>query len=223
MAENRVVIYTAGMSDVRWFDRRFVKTLRGAGMRVLVNRWCRSWWPLKNLRDRSQHEDAGRELGEMVARLREESSKGDGIGEIVLAGHSTGCLITLEMLERLGEPIDRALLLAAAVRPDYDLRGALDGARRVDHFWSYLDPACSWGTAVAGTADGAYRWAAGATGFSGPGSDDGRFVQHRFEKGWAMHGHIGGHTTCLHPRFVMNVVLPVLRCGAEASGRSGTD
>ena len=231
-----MVIYTAGMSGVRSFDRRFVSVLREAGLRVLVNRWCRSWWPLKNLRDRGQHAEAVNRLESMIARLREGGGQfaaatgdaGDGGkcgGEpvrIVLAGHSTGCLITLELLERLSEPVDLALLLAAAVRPDYDLSRALAGARRVEHFWSPLDPACSLGTPIAGTADGAYRRAAGAVGFSGPGSDDPRFRQHRYDPAWARHGHIGGHTTCFTRPFVRNVLTPLIR-GEDPNDRGAAE
>lgn len=211
-----IVIYTAGMSDIRFFDRSFVTALRGAGLRVLVNQWCRSWWPLKNLRDRGQHRDASDQLAAMIDRLRE--SEGPD-APIVPIGHSTGCLITLETLAELDRPMNHALLLAAAVRPDYDLRPALRGVRRIDHFFSYLDPACGVGTIIAGTADGQYRSAAGAVGFCGPGADDPAFVQHTFDTDWLALGHIGGHTTCLAPRFVRAVLLPLLRDPESASSQ----
>lgn len=204
------MIYNCGMAGCQRVDRRMLDALSAAGMAVRINEWCGWWFPLVNLRSRARHAAAAEEAVRMV-----EQARAEGEGSIVLLGHSTGCLVTLDALERLvaegAEPVDAAVLLAAAVDPDYDLTPALPGARRLISLRSPLD---GWflglGTAVFGTADGRHRPAAGMVGFRGPGADDPRFEQHRFQRRWLRCGHYGGHLGCLSPRFGRAVLHPLL-------------
>lgn len=201
------VIYTCGMSGIRCFDRRFVDELRRRGLTVRAEDWTAYRWPLRNLRDREQHRRAVDQLLETIRTARNDQPN----VPVALIGHSTGCLIVLEALERLPKPIDTALLLAAAVRPDYDLTPALSKCERLIHIGSRVDLwFCGIGTTACGTADGRHRPAAACVGFQGPGRDDPRFSQHMFRLPWWLHGHYGGHIGSLSRRFVRRRIVPLL-------------
>ena len=210
-ASSPSAIYIPGMAGEKWLDRRFLAGLAEAGVRVRTLHWTQSWLPVLNLRDRRMHREAGTRLLAMVRAVREEHP-----GEpLALIGHSTGCLIVLETLERMNEneePIDAAVLMAPAVRCDYDLRPALRSTRKLIHFSSRLDTVfLGIGTTLFGTADGRHGPSAGFLGFRGPGADDPRFAQHVYQIGWLRHLHHGGHIGCLQPRFARCIIAPMLR------------
>ena len=200
-------IYIPGMAGEKWMDRRFLAGLMKAGVRTQTLHWTRFRLPLRNLRDRRQHEQAATRLLAMVRALRRERPD----EPIALIGHSTGCLIVLEALERREEPVEAAVLMAAAVSSGYDLRPALRSVNRLIHISSRLDTVfLGIGTMLFGTADGHHSASAGFLGFRGPGRDDPRFIQHVFRIGWLMHLHHGGHIGCLQPRFARRVIAPLL-------------
>jgi len=117
-----------------------------------------------------------------------------------------------------GRQVDRALLLAPALSPGYNLAPALKGVR--DHlyvFHSWLDVGLmALGTTVFGTMDGRHTPSAGLVGFRRP-PDLSPADQEAYEKvrqiGWhprmIRDGHFGDHTGCTNTRFSRRVLAPI--------------
>lgn len=140
-----------------------------------------------------------------------------------LIGHSGGGGVTILALEAL--PVNRqvtgAVLLAAAVAPEYDLRRAL---RRVDRaIYNYYSPYdvgfLKLGTTIMGTIEGRHTTAAGVRGFRIPWGldDEGRLLyserlrQQRYTSNMARSGHAGGHFGWADRRFVAEWLAPIIR------------
>ena len=144
---------------------------------------------------------------------------------VFLVGKSGGSAVVVKALEELEEnSVDRAILLAPALSPDYDLTAALRAvARELVVFWSPLDVLLlGLGTVVFGTADRIRTASAGLVGFREPGAADsaadsrraGRYAKLRQIK-WSGRmmaaGHLGGHFGPDSPVFLKKYVLPLLR------------
>ena len=97
---------------------------------------------------------------------------------VFLVAKSGGCGVLVKALERLEErSVHRAILLAPALSPDYDLTAALRAvASEMVVFWSPLDVIIlGAGTRVFGTADRVRTFSAGMVGLpSARGRDRGR-------------------------------------------------
>jgi pimeloyl-ACP methyl ester carboxylesterase len=139
---------------------------------------------------------------------------------IYLLGHSAGAAVSLAAAEQLPPgTLERIVLLAAAVSPEYDLRSALRATRgEIVCFNSTCDILfLAWGTSLFGTADRVYGPSAGLGGFLPPADLD--------EEGRALYGKVvqvqwrpdhlllfrGGlhHSSCM-PLFLANSVAPWL-------------
>jgi pimeloyl-ACP methyl ester carboxylesterase len=139
---------------------------------------------------------------------------------IYLLGHSAGAGIALAAAEQLPPAsLERIILLAAAVSPRYDLRGALRATRReVVSFNSTYDRFClDWCTNLFGTVDRVYGPGAGLNGFQRPANldDEGerlyrRLVQvpWRLEMVWKCTD--GFHNGACMPIFLAKLVAPWL-------------
>jgi pimeloyl-ACP methyl ester carboxylesterase len=142
---------------------------------------------------------------------------------VSLVGHSGGggmALLTLEALppERR---IDCAILLAAAISPDYDLRPVLP---KVDRgIWNYSsalgDSALLVaGTTLAGTIDGRHGLAAGAIGFRlPPGASTldrqlyaEKLFEHPYNLKMALNGNLSDHYGPMNFFFARNELAPIL-------------
>ena len=150
---------------------------------------------------------------------------------VFLVGKSGGSGLVVKALERLEErSVERAILLAPALSPDYDLSAAL---RALSHdmivFWSPLDVfLLGLGTHVFGTADRIRTASAGLVGFRVPTlpASTPDAAQHDFpyaklrQVKWSVRmvaaGHLGGHFGADSPVFLRNYVVPLLR--TEAGG-----
>lgn len=204
--------HVPGMQGDAPGDRWLVRALVEAGFeQTSLFAWTGYRWPLNNLRDRRQHRRVGRQLAE---RLQDLHRRDEAVRH-VLIGHSTGAMVILEALARLGTAIvDQAWLLNAAVSRRFDLRPALAGTRRLINVYSPLDWAVlNLGTRVFGSADGLREPCAGFQPFIGPGCDDGRVEQIQHRRGWLRSGHYGGHLGALTPvnrLFVRDVLAPMI-------------
>ena len=155
---------------------------------------------------------------------------------VFFIGKSGGSGIVVKALERLEEnSVERAILLAPALSPDYDLTTALCAVKReMVVFWSPLDVLLlSLGTRVFGTADRVRTVSAGLVGFRvPPGPSESasageverarqyaKLRQVRWSPGMARAGHLGGHFGPDSPVFLKNYVVPLLR--TEPSDSSG--
>jgi pimeloyl-ACP methyl ester carboxylesterase len=140
-----------------------------------------------------------------------------------LIGHSGGGGMTLLTLEALpaDHTVNCAILLAAAISPDYDLRSVLPKADR--GIWNYSSlvgdsPLLVAGTTAFGTIDGRHSPAAGAIGFRCPcianAADRRLYAEKLFERPYhprmAINGNLSGHFGPMNPLFARNELAPIL-------------
>lgn len=151
---------------------------------------------------------------------------------VFLVGKSGGGGLAVRALERMeADTVERAILLAPALSPRYDLTRALRAVRReMVVFTSPLDVIIlGAGTRVFGTIDRVRSAGAGLVGFEvpGPGASGDRadayakLRQVRWRPSMVGAGHLGGHFGTDSPRFLRRHVLPMLRDdgpGAESEG-----
>ena len=147
---------------------------------------------------------------------------------VFLIAKSGGCGVVVKALEQLDEKsVERAIFLAPALSPGYDLTTALRAvSREMVVFWSPLDVFfLGAGTRVFGTADRVWTASAGLVGFRIPppptvsGSQpDGQYAKLRQVR-WALRmaatGYLGGHLGPDSPVFLKDYVVPLLRTGTD--------
>ena len=120
------------------------------------------------------------------------------------------------------ETVERVVLLAPALSPDYDLSAALRAVRReIVVFWSPFDLIIlGAGTRVFGTIDRVKTVGAGLVGFRVPAGNTGRLrpafvnttssVRFAGSPRMAASGHLGGHMGPDSPFFLRKYVVPLL-------------
>jgi hypothetical protein len=173
----------------------------------------------------------------IAARIRDH--KADRPGDpVFLVAKSGGAGVVVKALELLGhEEVERAVLLAPALSPGYDLTGALGGVRHeIVVFWSPLDfIILGVGTRIFGTTDRKRTASAGLVGFRSPsresldaaggqlynrhggpfekphGSPYDKLHQVRWHRRMAATAHFGGHWGPDSPVFLRKYVAPLLR------------
>ena len=177
-----------------------------------------------DLSDVDNHDQRARVLAEAIRRFR-----GDHPDEpVFLVAKSGGAGIAVKALEVLDEgSVERAVLLAPALSPGYDLAAALRAVRReIVVFWSPLDVVIlGAGTRLFGTVDRVRTFGAGLVGFTMPGPDEpdaerrrqyAKLRQVRWRPGMAGFGYFGGHVGPDSPRFLRKCVVPLLRADDAA-------
>ncbi len=147
---------------------------------------------------------------------------------VFLVGKSGGAGVAVKVLERLDDDdVERAVLLAPALSPGYDLARALGAVRReMVVFTSPLDVVIlGAGTWLFGTIDRVHTFGAGLRGFAVPRPDDpdqerrrrySRLRQVRWRPRMAESGHLGGHFGTDLPWFLGRYVVPLLRADESA-------
>ena len=171
---------------------------------------------LRDLQDVRHILAKGAELADAVRAVKEA----DPDRPVYLLGHSAGAAVSLAAAEQLPPgTLERVILLAAAVSPEYDLRPALRATRNeIVCFNSTCDILfLSWGTSQFGTADRFYGPAAGLGGFRPPADldDEGRSLYDKVVQVQWRPDHLllfrGGlhHSSCM-PLFLANSVAPWL-------------
>ena len=103
--------------------------------------------------------------------------------------------------------IDRLVLVAAAISPDYHVEKRLAPHVRqvIVNFYSRLDQTVNVGTALFGTIDRAHTASAGHTGFR---LDDPKLVQIRWKPGMIWSGHLGTHVFYCSGAWQRKYLLP---------------
>jgi pimeloyl-ACP methyl ester carboxylesterase len=139
---------------------------------------------------------------------------------VYLLAHSAGAAVSLAAAERLPPgTLERVVLLASAVSPDYDLRAAVRATRLgVVSFSSSWDVFfLHWGTSQFGTADRVYGPSAGLDGFRVPADLDeegrclyGRVVQVKWRPEDLLHLRGGLHHSPCMPPYLAHAVAPWL-------------
>jgi Serine aminopeptidase, S33 len=160
---------------------------------------------------------------ERIAEVIRQFQSGRPGNPVFLVAKSGGAGIAIKALERLDENrVQRAILLAPALSPRYDLTTALRAVRReIVVFWSPLDVLIlGAGTRLFGTMDRVRTAGAGLVGFLVPGPNDPdterkrqytKLRQVRWQPRMVGFGHLGGHFGVDHPRFLRKYVVPLLR------------
>jgi hypothetical protein len=182
--------------------------------------WTTGLWPLflYHLRADGRHTTAAHAIAEKISAYRAQYPG----REVNLIGFSAGADVVLDTLHELSEsePVDRVVLLAAAVSPVRDLRESLTRCRI--GLWNYYQPqdvVALWaGTVLAGTADGVHLVSAGAVGFWSPlqqhdadeASARHKLVQLPYDPRMALSGNLGGHFQCVNRHFIARWIAPVL-------------
>ncbi len=152
---------------------------------------------------------------------------------VFLVAKSGGSGVVVKALEQLDEnSVERAILLAPALSPDYNLAAALRAlVQDMVVFWSPWDLfKLGLGTRVFGTADRVRTASAGLVGFRAPALPAGseaasecvrqyaKLRQVRWRAGMAAAGNLGGHFGADSPVFLKNYVVPLLRTGPTDPG-----
>jgi hypothetical protein len=174
--------------------------------------------------DLSDLDHLGLQADRVAGRIRAHRSEHPGV-PVFLVGKSGGAGLAVKALERLEDDnVERAVLLAPALSPRYDLAPALRAVRRdMTVFTSPLDVVIlGAGTRLFGTIDRVRSFGAGLVGFAVP--DDGgsrsyeKLRQVRWRPGMVGLGHLGGHFGTDLPRFLRASVVPLLRADEPAEG-----
>jgi pimeloyl-ACP methyl ester carboxylesterase len=198
----------------------YVSARSGLPHCVHVMRWGHGFgrWH-RDLTDVTNHEVRAATMVDQVALFRNEHPG----APVFLVGKSGGTGLVVRALEALPEgTVERAVLIAPALSPDYDLRRAIHAVRReVVVFWSPLDVfILGLGTRLFGTVDRVPSVAAGLTGFRMPPTTDpteyARLRQVRWRPAMGTTGYFGGHVGPDNPRFLRQYVVPLLRVDEES-------
>ena len=169
-------------------------------------------------RDLSDLEHLDGQAVRVAARVAEFRATRPG-EPVFLVGKSGGGGLVVRALERIGvEAVERAVLLAPALSPRYDLSQALKAVRReMVVFTSPLDLIIlGAGTRVFGTIDRVRTAGAGLVGFEDPDARSERALayaklrQVRWRPSMVGVCHLGGHFGTDSPRFLRRYVLPLL-------------
>lgn len=163
--------------------------------------------------------DAGARAIAGAIRLYKGSHPGCPVFLVAKSGGAGVVVKGLELLDQ--DAVDRVVLLAPAMSPNYDLTGALRAVRReIVVFWSPLDLiVLGAGTRLFGTIDRVKSVGAGLVGFRVPSGDSanlasrreyGKLRQVRWHPRMAASGHLGGHMGPDSPFFLRKYVVPLL-------------
>jgi hypothetical protein len=176
-----------------------------------------------DLTDHVNRDAKAQKIAETI-RAYKASQPGNPVFLVAKSGGSGVVVKALELLD--DQEVERAVLLAPALSPAYDLTNALRAVRReIVVFWSPLDVLIlGAGTRVFGTTDRVKTASAGLVGFRLPAIDSleqvengqyGKLRQIRWQARMAATGYIGGHFGPDSPAFLRKYVVPLLRPDPE--------
>jgi hypothetical protein len=167
---------------------------------------------LTNVDNRNFH---ARAIAQRIRMFKESHAR----CPIFVVAKSGGSGVAVEALESVSEKaVERVVLLAPALSPNYDLTAALRAVRgEIVVFWSPLDViVLGAGTRLFGTIDRVKTSSAGLVGFRVPPVDDARdrhydrLRQVRWHPRMAASGNFGGHMGPDSPFFLRKYVVPLL-------------
>jgi hypothetical protein len=166
----------------------------------------------------------------LLAQAVRQFRAGQPHDPVFLVGKSGGSGVIVKALEQLGEStVERVILLAPALSPEYDLTESLRAvSKEMVVFWSPWDVfILGAGTRVFGTADRVRTAGAGLVGFrlpepsaAGAAESDclyAKLRQVRWVPQMAASGYLGGHLGPDSPVFLKNYILPLLRTETDGA------
>lgn len=215
------MIVADGVGGFNVCGRALARVVKSAGLPLTVRvvRWGHGfgrWYA--DLSKTANQEARAEQVAEAVRLHRDRHPR----APIFFVGKSGGCIVLVKALERLsGVGVERVILLAPALSPNYDLTRALNNVKdEVVVFWSPLDVIIlGVGTGLFGTSDRVRSWGAGMVGFRRPSASDPperirayrKLRQVRWSPRMSATGYLGGHLGPDSPLFLKRYVLPLLR------------
>jgi pimeloyl-ACP methyl ester carboxylesterase len=177
------------------------------GFDVEVRTWGVPFLTIHNLRAHERNVATARGIAAEIAAWRREHPR----EPFYLVGYSGGggmaTLVTAALPD--GVAIDRLVLVAPAISPDYPL--VADVLPHVGEFavnyWSERDLQVGWGTRMFGTIDRKQTDSAGAIGFA---AHDARLLEYGWTTADERYGHFGNHLSYLGQRWQAAKLLPAL-------------
>jgi len=212
--ERGKIVMLPGVESGAWQFEKTHKGLRAAGIdrAIEVIEWgLRPFGSLPNLVDLPANQQRARCVADRIAKYHENYPD----KPITLIGYSGGGGLAVLTAEALADEVmlDRLILLAPALSPEYDLSKALSKCRNgCVHFYSNND----WwtlgvGTSLFGTIDRKQTDSAGYVGFKNAKGDilnHGRLTQIAWKPEWIVLGHRGGHTGWLAKDWAQKTLAP---------------
>ena len=225
--ENGLVVSLDGVGGYNWGTRWLRKGLdeAGVGAAIVIYDWSKGPGGMfvGDLMDQSRNRAVAQDLAQTVATYAAAMPQ----RPVTLIGHSGGAAVVVWALEAMPEgcPVERVILLAPALGPDYDLSPALKRvAKRLYVMYSPADVGLmAAGTTVFGTMDGEHSVSAGLTGFDLPDAcaDRKQYLKVRQVR-WTLDlmrsGHLGGHMGWTTTQFARDFLAPIL-LGRRDPGR----
>jgi pimeloyl-ACP methyl ester carboxylesterase len=219
--EAGLVVSLDGVGGYNWGPKWLRAGLDEAGVAAAIVIYDWSKGPkgmfVADLVDEARNHAAAKDLAQMVETYLATMPN----RPVTLIGHSGGTAVVVWALESLPEGcmVERAILMAPALAPDYDLSKALRHVRgRLYVMYSYADvPLMAAGTAVFGTMDRQHSVSAGLVGFKMPVSvapaERAQYLKVR-QIPWTISliktGHLGGHMGWTSTRFARDFLAPIL-------------
>ena len=217
--EAGLVVSLGGVGGYNWGPRWLRGGLdeAGVGAAIVIYDWSKGPTGMfvgdlmGEARNRAVANDLARMVSTYVAALPDRP--------VTLIGHSGGAAVVVWALEAMPEDchVERVILLAPAIGPDYDLSRALRAVRRQMYvMYSHADVGLmAAGTAVFGTMDRKHSVSAGLVGFTLPPepADRKQYLKVR-QVAWTIElvksGHLGGHMGWTTTRFARDSLTPIL-------------
>jgi pimeloyl-ACP methyl ester carboxylesterase len=174
---------------------------------VEVRAWGEPFMTIRNLRAHERNVATAESIAAEIADWR----RANPAAPFYLVGYSGGGGMAALVAAALPDDvsIDRLVLIAPAISPDYPLeRTVLPHVREfVVNFASERDIQVGWGTRAFGTIDRKHTASAGAVGFT---ESDSRLLQYLWSAADEPFGHAGNHMAYLNPRWQAAKLLPAL-------------
>jgi hypothetical protein len=217
------LLHLPGVSGESIVDHTLVQGFREGGLdaQIEIYDWTEHDTGVPALQAIERNKKQAKKIADMIeARFR-----ADPRITIYLTSHSGGAGPMAWALENLPPEVTvrRALFLAPALSPGYDLSKALGHvADKAYVFHSNQDTVVlSVGTKVFGTIDGVYSEAAGFSGFVMPAGADvkqySKLVQMPYDPAWARFGHYGDHIGVTTTDFSREVLVPLIQGNAATT------
>ncbi len=218
--EHGLVVSLDGVGGYNWGTRWLRQGLDDGGVEAAICIYDWSKGPggmfVGDLMDRSRNRAVAQDLAGTVATYVAAMPE----RPVTLIGHSGGAAVVVWALEAMPERcrVDRVILLAPALAPDYDLSPALARvAKRMHVMYSPADVGLmAAGTTVFGTMEGKHSVSAGLVGFEMPEAptDRAQYTKVRQMK-WTLDlamksWHLGGHMGWTTTRFARDFLAPIL-------------
>jgi pimeloyl-ACP methyl ester carboxylesterase len=208
-AEHGRVLILPGVGNTRFHLEGFVERVAEQlpNFEIEVRTWGDAFRMLSNLRA----EQRNVATAEQIAAELTDWRRAHPADKLYVVGYSGGGGIATLVAAALPSDvaIDRLVLVAPAISPDYPLaeRVLPHVTEFVASFASTLDLQVGWGTLTFGTIDRKNTQSAGAVGFA---LDDPKLLQRRWSKDDLPFGHHGNHLSYLSPRWQDAKLLPTL-------------